>query len=62
MRYAKSATAIVMTRHDTDVPIARTPSPPDLPHTLTSGLVELQGDVSVEPQAEVVIEDIQRQL
>lgn len=28
----------------------------------TSGLVELQGDVSVEAQAEVVVEHIQRQL
>lgn len=28
----------------------------------TSGLVELQGDVSVEAQAEVVVEHVQRQL
>lgn len=28
----------------------------------TSGLVELQGDVSIEAQAEVVVEHVQRQL
>ena len=31
-------------------------------HVLTSGFMELQRDMSVESEAEVVIEDIQRKL
>lgn len=41
----------------------KTPTPHPCPERLlTSGFMELQGDVSIKSEAEVIVEDIQRKL